>query len=194
MKLGQGAHGIVYKGVEADGTEKEVKNLTGQTQQRLDEFLNEVLLITGARHRNLVELKGCCLKDHRRLLLSEYVENNNLAEVIFEGVGEHDVNWGLRYRMCLGVAQGLHYLSESAEPRIIHRDIKAPNILLDKNLNPKIADFGLARLFPDEESHITTLHVAERMFGAGYWQFFLFILLQLEVTPRRKLRCMQLTI
>lgn len=163
MKLGQGAFGVVYKGVQADGTELAVKDLTGQTQQGLDEFLNEVVLITGVRHRNLVKLKGCCLKDDRRLLVYEYVENNNLAEVLFEGVGGHDLNWAVRYNMCLGVAQGLLYLHESAQPRIIHRDIKAPNILLDNKLNPKIADFGLARLFPDEESHITTLHVAGTM-------------------------------
>lgn len=77
-----------------------------------------------------------------------------------EGKGDHDLNWGVRYNICLGVAQGLHYLHETAQPRIIHRDIKAPNILLDKNLSAKIADFGLARLFPDEESHISTLHIA----------------------------------
>lgn len=77
-----------------------------------------------------------------------------------EGKGDHELNWGVRYDVCLGVAQGLHYLHEDSLPRIIHRDIKAPNILLDKNLSAKIADFGLARLFPDEESHISTLHIA----------------------------------
>ena len=82
---------------------------------------------------------------------------------IAERVGEHDLNWGVRYNICLGVAQGLHYLHESAQPRIIHRDVKAPNILLDKNLHPKIADFGLARLFLDAESHISTLHIAGTM-------------------------------
>lgn len=77
-----------------------------------------------------------------------------------ERKGDHDLNWGVRYNICLGVALGLQHLHENALPRIIHRDIKAPNILLDKNLNAKIADFGLARLFPDEESHISTLHIA----------------------------------
>lgn len=77
-----------------------------------------------------------------------------------EGKGDHDLDWGIRYNICLGVAQGLHYLHENAQPRIIHRDIKAPNILLDKNWSAKIGDFGLARLFPDEESHISTLHIA----------------------------------
>lgn len=77
-----------------------------------------------------------------------------------EKKGNHDLNWGVRYNICLGVAQGIHYLHENASPRIIHRDVKAPNILLDKGLNAKIADFGLARLYPDDESHITTLHIA----------------------------------
>ncbi|KAH9555040.1 hypothetical protein CY35_08G093800 [Sphagnum magellanicum] len=160
-KLGEGGFGVVYKGVLFDKSEVAVKQLKSSAQG-VAEFLNEVILITGIRHRNLVKLKGCCLRESQRMLVYEYVENKNLAEALWDAPSESnfELDWPTRFKICLGIARGLVYLHEEAQPRIVHRDIKAPNILLDQNLNPKIGDFGLARLFPDEQSHLTTIHVA----------------------------------
>jgi serine/threonine protein kinase len=155
---------LTLQGILQDGGEIAVKHLTTNSQQNIDEFLNEVVLITNMKHKNLVKLKGCCLMGgggaKKRLLVYEFVDNNNLAETIFENKGGHNVDWLMRKNICLGVARGLTYLHEDAQPRIIHRDIKAPNILLDKHFNAKIADFGLARLFPDTSTHISTFHIA----------------------------------
>ncbi|CAK9235747.1 unnamed protein product [Sphagnum troendelagicum] len=167
MKIGQGSFGVVYKGTLQDGGEVAVKHLLTNSQQSIDEFLNEVVLITNVKHKNLVKLKGCCLMGgggaNKRLLVYEFVDNNNLAETIFDNKGGHNVDWPMRKNICLGIARGLNYLHEDAQPRIIHRDIKAPNILLDKHFNAKIADFGLARLFPDMSTHISTIHIAGTM-------------------------------
>jgi serine/threonine protein kinase len=132
-----------------------------KTQRNIDEFLNEVVIISGVKHRNLVKLKGCCLRDNKKLLVYEYLENGDLANLLFGGQnGKEVLFWPTRFNICLGIARGLHYLHDISQPRIIHRDIKASNILLDKKLQPKIADFGLAFLFPDDKSHISTMHVA----------------------------------
>ncbi|KAG0603306.1 hypothetical protein M758_10G083100 [Ceratodon purpureus] len=160
MKVGQGGYGAVYKGHLPDGSTVAVKQLLTPTQQTMDDFLNEVVLLTGAKHRNLVKLKGCCLRGNQRLLVYEYMEKYDLADVIFDHKGNQILHWPARSNICLGIAQGLHYLHAHVDPKIIHRDIKASNILLDKNATPKIADFGLAMLFPDEETHIMTVHVA----------------------------------
>ncbi|KAH9536338.1 hypothetical protein CY35_17G102100 [Sphagnum magellanicum] len=156
-KLGQGGFGVVYKGILSDGTTVAVKHLT-KSQQGVDDFLNEVIVITGVRHRNLVKLKGCCVHGTQRFLVFEYMENNNLAEALWDQQGQQTLflDWPKRLNICVGVARGLAYLHEDSHPRIIHRDIKATNILLDKSMNAKIADFGLARLFPDDQSHIST--------------------------------------
>ncbi|KAH9555266.1 hypothetical protein CY35_08G105700 [Sphagnum magellanicum] len=167
MKIGQGSFGVVYKGILQGGGEIAVKRLLTNSQQNIDEFLNEVVLITNVKHKNLVKLKGCCLMGgggaNKRLLVYEFVDNNNLAETIFENKGGHNVDWPMRKNICLGVARGLTYLHEDVQPCIIHRDIKAANILLDKHFNAKIADFGLARLFPDTGTHISTFHIAGTM-------------------------------
>ncbi|CAK9882202.1 unnamed protein product [Sphagnum jensenii] len=160
MKLGEGSFGVVYKGILANGIEVAIKQLLINNQQNIDEFLNEVVIITGVKHRNLVKLKGCCLHDNKRLLVYEYLENGDLAKVLFEHNGVDISFWPTRFNICLGIAHGLFYLHEIAQPRIIHRDIKASNILLDKRLQPKIADFGLALLFADDKTHISTMHVA----------------------------------
>nr|APU94849.1 leucine-rich repeat receptor-like protein kinase [Pohlia nutans] len=161
MKLGQGSYGAVYKGVLPNGNAVAVKQLYARATQGMDEFLNEVILITGMKHRNLVNLKGCCVRDNQRLLVYEYVDNFDVNQILLErGSRRKVVNWPTRLKICLGIAQGLQYLHALAHPRVIHRDIKASNVLLDKNLTPKIADFGLVLLFPDEETHIMTVHVA----------------------------------
>ncbi|KAG0630890.1 hypothetical protein M758_1G211400 [Ceratodon purpureus] len=160
MKLGQGGYGAVYKGVLPNTNVVAVKQLHIKSQQGMDEFLNEVALISGIKHRNLVKLKGCCIREKQRLLVYEYVDNHDLDWNLLESNSFQVLSWPERLNICLGVAHGLHYLHALAQPKIIHRDIKAANILLDSNLQPKIADFGLALLFPEETSHIMTVHVA----------------------------------
>jgi serine/threonine protein kinase len=161
-KLGHGSFGVVYKAILADGTLFAVKTLFDhkRLQNSLDDFLNEVVLITGIKHRNLVQLKGCCINDKERMLVYEYVEKGNLAEALWGSKAHGDLNWGQRFNICIGVARGLAYLHEELQPSIIHRDIKAANILLDKNCNPKIADFGLARHFDDEGTRVDQTDIA----------------------------------
>ncbi|CAM6076251.1 unnamed protein product [Sphagnum tenellum] len=163
MKLGQGAFGAVYKGV-LDGSEIAVKLLLPEVQQGMEEFSNEIVLVTSMRHKNLVKLKGCCFGDReQRILVYEFVENNNLAEVIFEGKGDLNMDWPIRKNICIGIASGLKYLHQDVQPPIVHRDIKPANILLDTDLNAKIADFGLARLFPKIGSHVNTINIVGTM-------------------------------
>lgn len=160
VKLGQGHYGAVYKGTFPNGTQVAVKQLFTKSQQSLDVFLNEIVLVAAVKHRNLVKLKGCCIRKDQRLLVHDYVELGDLEQVLFEHKRNINLSWPIRRNICLGVAHGIHYLHSLAQPRIIHRDIKASNILLDKNLEPKIADFGLALLFPDDQSHVMTIHIA----------------------------------
>ncbi|CAM6057654.1 unnamed protein product [Sphagnum tenellum] len=157
-ELGKGGFGVVYKGCLSDGTTVAVKLLTTKSHQGTDDFLNEVVSITGITHKNLVKLKGCCLHRTQRLLVYEFLENKDLAEVLWgSGIkGISFLDWPTRYKICVGVARGLTYLHEDLQPCIIHRDIKASNILLDNNLNAKITDFGLARLFSQDQSHLFT--------------------------------------
>ncbi|KAG0569041.1 hypothetical protein KC19_6G061200 [Ceratodon purpureus] len=144
--LGKGGFGTVYKGVLQDGTVVAVKHLS-MPKQVLHEFLNEIVLITGIRHRNLVKLKGCCLRDDQRLLVYEYIENGDLSDALWSTKGNptendrHRLDWPTRFNIILEIAQGLTYLHEDVLPPIIHRDIKAPNILLNREFRPKIADF-----------------------------------------------------
>ncbi|CAK9877816.1 unnamed protein product [Sphagnum jensenii] len=167
-KLGEGNFGVVYKGILSNGTELAIKCLKSSEQNDIGEFLNEVALITGIKHKNLVKLIGYCVRDaQRRFLVYEYAENKNLAEALWGNQMEGDLflDWSRRFNICVGIAHGLAYLHEELQPCIIHRDIKASNILLDKNLNAKIADFGTARLFPDDVTQVLT----ERIVGTrGY--------------------------
>ncbi|CAK9218041.1 unnamed protein product [Sphagnum troendelagicum] len=163
-KLGEGGFGAVYKGILPDGTNVAVK-LLNKSHQGVSEFLNEIVLMTGVSHKNLVKVKGCSLRATLRLIVFEYVENHNLAEALW---GQQIKNvlfldWTMRFNICVGIAHGLLHLHEYLQPHIIHRDIKGANILLDKDLNPKIADFGLARLFPEDVSHLSTAHIAGTM-------------------------------
>nr|APU94833.1 leucine-rich repeat receptor-like protein kinase [Pohlia nutans] len=159
-KLGQGAYGAVYKGMLTNNTQVAVKQLFMKTQQASEDFLNEILLITNLQHRNLVALKGYCLHGKEMLLVYEFVDFCDLDKLLFQDSTSVNVwqvlSWPARKRICLGVAQGLYYLHASSQTKIIHRDIKASNILLDRNLNAKIADFGLARPIEDKKSEIVT--------------------------------------
>eukprot|EP00253_Pinus_taeda_P008158 PITA_08158 len=155
-KLGEGGFGPVYKGTTPDGKEIAVKKLSLTSMQGRKEFLNEVKLGTEIQHRNLVCLLGCCVEGSERLLVYEYLPNKSLDKILFDPNKRNQLDWGKRYNIIMGVARGLLYLHQDSRPRIIHRDVKASNVLLDEELNPKIADFGLARLFPDGQTHIST--------------------------------------
>ncbi|CAA7052517.1 unnamed protein product [Microthlaspi erraticum] len=154
-KIGEGGFGSVYKGRLPDGTLIAVKKLSSKSCQGNKEFVNEIGMIACLEHPNLVKLYGCCCENNQLLLVYEYLENNCLADALF-GRSALKLEWGTRHRICLGIARGLAFLHEDSAVKIIHRDIKGTNVQLDKDLNSKISDFGLARLHEDEKSHITT--------------------------------------
>ncbi|KAJ0986382.1 hypothetical protein J5N97_004738 [Dioscorea zingiberensis] len=156
-KIGEGGFGAVYKGVLPDGSVIAVKQLSSKSRQGNREFINEIGMISALQHPNLVKLFGCCVEGNQLLLIYEYMENNSLANALFGPERDRlTLDWQTRRRVCLGLAQGLAYLHEESRLKIVHRDIKATNVLLDKDLNAKISDFGLARLVEENESHIST--------------------------------------
>ncbi|XP_039162092.1 probable LRR receptor-like serine/threonine-protein kinase At1g56140 [Eucalyptus grandis] len=154
-KLGQGGFGIVYKGILGDGRLVAVKKLSAKSDQGNNQFLAEIATISAVQHRNLVNLYGCCVHGDKRLIVYEFLENSSLDHALFEKTSLL-IDWGTRYDICLGIARGLAYLHEESRVRIVHRDVKASNILLDSSLNPKISDFGLAKLYDDKMTHINT--------------------------------------
>ncbi|KAL0012054.1 hypothetical protein SO802_007162 [Lithocarpus litseifolius] len=155
-KVGTGGFGAVYKGRLSDGQEIAVKRLSMGSGQGDLEFKNEILLMAKLHHRNLVKLRGFCLEGNERLLIYEFVSNGSLDQVIFDPTKRADLNWQMRYKIIVGIARGLLYLHEDSRLRIIHRDLKASNILLDDEMNPKIADFGLARLVLLDQTQSST--------------------------------------
>ncbi|KAI7739289.1 hypothetical protein M8C21_026624 [Ambrosia artemisiifolia] len=156
-KIGGGGFGVVYKGVLRDDTHVAIKSLSAESKQGTIEFLTEINMISRIRHPNLVQLVGCCVEDGKRILVYEYLNNNSLAHALLGSRGKQvELDWATRASICRGTASGLAFLHDEAEPRIVHRDIKASNVLLDGNFDPKIGDFGLARLFPDNVTHIST--------------------------------------
>ncbi|XVE97065.1 hypothetical protein REPUB_Repub02eG0278500 [Reevesia pubescens] len=156
-RIGGGGFGVVYRGVLRDGTEVAIKTLSAESKQGSREFVTEIDMISNIRHPNLVELIGCCIDDNHRVLVYEYLENNSLASVLLGSRSNYiALDWPTRAAICLGTASGLAFLHYEAVPHIVHRDIKASNILLDGNFHPKIGDFGLAKLFPDNVTHVST--------------------------------------
>ncbi|KAL2496530.1 putative leucine-rich repeat receptor-like serine/threonine-protein kinase [Forsythia ovata] len=156
-KIGEGGFGPVYKGLLSDGTIIAVKQLSSKSKQGNREFVNEIGMISALQHPHLVKLHGCCIEGNQLLLVYEYMENNSLARALF-GPKEYQLklDWPTRHKICIGIARGLAYLHEESRLKIVHRDIKATNVLLDKNLNPKISDFGLAKLDEEDNTHIST--------------------------------------
>ncbi|GLU14114.1 hypothetical protein SLE2022_307020 [Rubroshorea leprosula] len=154
-KLGEGGFGPVYRGKLSDGRVAAVKQLSVASHQGKSQFVTEIATISAVQHRNLVKLYGCCIEGNRRLLVYEYLENKSLDQALF---GNKDLllDWPTRFNICLATARGLAYLHEESRPRIVHRDVKASNILLDAELCPKISDFGLAKLYDDKKTHIST--------------------------------------
>ncbi|KAI5591081.1 hypothetical protein BDE02_04G055000 [Populus trichocarpa] len=156
-KIGEGGFGPVYKGQLPDGTVIAVKQLSSKSRQGNREFLNEMGIISCLQHPNLVKLHGCCIESDQLLLVYEYMENNSLARALFgHEINQPNLDWPSRLKICIGIARGLAFLHEESRFKIVHRDIKATNVLLDGDLNAKISDFGLARLDEEEKSHIST--------------------------------------
>ncbi|XP_052199625.1 proline-rich receptor-like protein kinase PERK9 isoform X2 [Diospyros lotus] len=152
--LGEGGFGSVYKGCLVDGREVAVKQLNIGGGQGEREFKAEVEIISRIHHRHLVSLVGYCISENRRLLVYDYVPNNTLYFHLHEGRPVMD--WATRVKIAAGAARGIAYLHEDCHPRIIHRDIKSANILLDNNFEARVSDFGLAKLALDANTHVTT--------------------------------------
>nr|XP_023904132.1 G-type lectin S-receptor-like serine/threonine-protein kinase At4g27290 [Quercus suber] len=195
-KLGEGGFGSVYKGT-LGGQEIAVKRLSKNSRQGLIEFKNEVILIAKLQHRNLVKILGCCIQENEKLLIYEYMHNKSLDSFIFDQTKSKLLDWHMRNNIINGIARGLLYLHEDSRLRIIHRDLKASNILLDDNMNSKISDFGLAKIFGTDQIEANTNRIVGT-YGymppeyAGYGHFsvktdvFSFGVLVLEIMSGKK--------
>ncbi|TVU04246.1 hypothetical protein EJB05_50193, partial [Eragrostis curvula] len=158
-KLGHGGFGAVYKGFMPDGRQIAGKKLDKASGQGLKELRNELLLVAKLRHKNLAKLLGVCLKGEEKLLVYEYLPNRSLDTFLFAPEKRRFLDWNTRYRIIYGTARGLLYLHEDSQIKIIHRDLKASNVLLEADMNPKISDFGLARLFSGDKTTTITSQV-----------------------------------
>ncbi|KAK4753020.1 hypothetical protein SAY87_021818 [Trapa incisa] len=195
-KLGEGSTASVYKGILPSGKVVAVKRLVYNTRQWADDFFNEVNLINEIQHRNLVRLLGCSIEGPESLLVYEYVPNGSLDQVLFGNDVMHVLNWHERLHIIVGTAEGLAHLHCGCGMKIIHRDIKASNVLLDENLTAKIVDFGLARCMAPDRSHLSTGIVGTLGYMAPEYlikaqltekaDVFSFGVLVLEIMTRRK--------
>ncbi|XP_030954772.1 cysteine-rich receptor-like protein kinase 19 [Quercus lobata] len=155
-KLGEGGFGPVYKGILPRGQEIAVKRLSKTSTQGHEEFANEVALTARLQHINLVRVLGFCIEGDEKMLIYEYMPNKSLDLYLYDPIRQHVLDWRKRVHIIEGITQGLLYLQEYSNFTIIHRDLKASNILLDKDLNPKISDFGMAKLFGKDEHEANT--------------------------------------
>ncbi|QHN95957.1 G-type lectin S-receptor-like serine/threonine-protein kinase [Arachis hypogaea] len=157
--LGKGGFEAVYKGVLEDGREIAVKRLSEDSRQGLQEFKSEVMHVVKLQHRNLVRLLGCCIQAEERILVYEFMPNKSLDYFIFDEERGKILDWPKRFIIIIGIARGLLYLHQDSRHRIVHRDLKAGNVLLDEEINAKISDFGLARTLVGNENEANTATV-----------------------------------
>lgn len=170
-EIGMGGFGKVFYGVLEDGKKVAIKRASPSSMQGSVSFRTEVILLSRLHHRNLVRLEGFCEDKGLQILVYEYVTNGNLHEWLFRSRTDSTFDWRKRLDIAMGVAQGLEYLHSFADPPVIHRDVKPSNILLDENLVAKLADFGLSKVTPEFETHVSTMPAGT----AGYIdpQYFL---------------------
>ncbi|KAK7402007.1 hypothetical protein VNO78_13932 [Psophocarpus tetragonolobus] len=158
-QIGRGGYGPVYKGTFPGGQDIAVKRLSSVSTQGLQEFKNEIIFIAKLQHRNLVRLRGYCIKGDEKILLYEYMLNKSLDSFIFDRTRTLLLDWPMRFDIIVGIARGMLYLHRDSRLRVIHRDLKTSNILLDEDMNPKISDFGLAKIFGGKETEASTQRV-----------------------------------
>ncbi|XP_076948891.1 G-type lectin S-receptor-like serine/threonine-protein kinase At1g67520 [Bidens hawaiensis] len=202
-KLGKGGFGPVYKGKFSDEREVAIKRLSKTSRQGLLEFKNELILIAKLQHTNLVRVLGCCIHKEEKMLIYEYMPNKSLDFFLFDETRRTLLDWPKRWNIIEGISQGLLYLHKYSRMRVIHRDLKASNILLDESMNPKIVDFGMARIFKQDETEAMT----QRVVGTfGYMSLeyamdgtfsvksdvFSFGVLILEIVSGRRNTCLSL--
>lgn len=156
MKIGEGGFGMVYKGTFPNGQEIAVKRLSRTSLQGDREFRNEASLVAQLQHRNLVRLLGFCLEGTERILVYEYIPNSSLDHFLFGHEDHAELDWARRYNIIIGIVRGIQYLHQDSRLRVIHRDLKASNILLDADMNPKISDFGMAKIFHEDQTQENT--------------------------------------
>ncbi|GMP75214.1 hypothetical protein CsSME_00032386 [Camellia sinensis var. sinensis] len=164
-KIGEGGFGSVYKGILTNGQEIAVKRLSRKSGQGAQEFKNEAVLVAKLQHRNLVRLLGFCLEGEEKILIYEFVPNKSLDYFLFDPQEQEKLDWSRRYKIIGGIARGMLYLHEDSRLRIIHRDLKASNVLLDRDMNAKISDFGMARIFDVDQTQGNTSRVVGTYFG-----------------------------
>ncbi|CAL5410978.1 unnamed protein product [Camellia sinensis] len=158
-KIGQGGFGSVYKGILTNGQEIAVKRLSRKSGQGAEEFKNEAVLVAKLQHRNLVRLLRFCLEGEEKILIYEFVPNKSLDYFLFDPQEQEKLDWSRPYKITGGIAKGMLYFHEDSRLRIIHRDLKASNVLLDRDMNAKISDFGMARIFGVDQTQGNTSRV-----------------------------------